>query len=72
MLKRRVERLEAAVKPVDPEYYWFYRFGERRDVYAVRTQLLARQADEPLSAEDAADLARIEYLIADYEADFGL
>lgn len=72
MLRRRIERLEADVKPPGPSYHWalaFYRFRERRDVYAVRDGLVAARIRAPLSPDEHSELTRIEYVISECEAD---
>lgn len=72
MLKRRIERLEAGVKPTKPPYYSllaFYRFRERRDIYAVREGLLTDSKARALSPDEQADLTWIKHVIDECEAD---
>lgn len=75
MLKRRIEALEGELerkRAAGPRHVWWLLWRELRDPFAARDELLERQREGPLSAEDAAELTRLEAAIPRYQDDMNI
>lgn len=71
MLKARIIRLEGTRRP-PPRPIWALLTGETEEPYAARAALIQRIGGAPASAVDAIELARLERVISNYEADMAI
>jgi hypothetical protein len=71
MLKRRLERLEGRQSP-HPRHVWSVMWREVSDPFAAREDLLEEQRTRPLTESEAAELARLEAAIPNYQTDLSI
>lgn len=72
MLGKRIAALEIKLRRPKPRPLWAIITRESRDPYVARNELLERQKARPLSEADAAELARLEVVISNYELDLAV